>query len=66
MAGQGRQGERIRADEHLAVAIADRERAAAPGADQEIVPAGEQEDEREGAFEACEGLRHRLCRVETL
>ncbi len=63
LAGQRRQRQRIRADEHLAVAIADRQRAAAAGADQEVVLAGEQEDQRERAIEPlqrpCHGLRRR-------
>ena len=37
---------------HLAVAVADRERAAAPRADQEVVVAGEQQRQGEGALEA--------------
>ncbi len=65
-AGQRRQRQRVRADEHLAIAIADRQRAAAAGADQQIVLAGEQEDEREGAFEPRQGLRHRLLRRQSL
>ncbi len=48
----GQIGERqgIRADIHLAVAIADRERAAAPGADQKIFVTFEQKGEREGSL----------------
>ena len=64
--GQRRQRQRIRADIHLAVAIADRQRAAAPGADQQIVLAGEQEDERERAFEPRQGARHGLRRGHAL
>ena len=50
-AGQRRQRQRVGAEEHLARAIADGERAAATSADQQIVLAGEQEGEREGAVE---------------
>ena len=50
-AGQGRQRQGVRAQKHLAVAIADRQRAAAARADQQIVLAGEQKGEREGAIE---------------
>ena len=64
--GQRRQRQRIGADIHLAVAIADRQRAAAPGADQQIVLAGEQEDERERAFEPRQRARHRLRRGQPL
>jgi hypothetical protein len=64
MKGRERQG--VGADKHLAIAIADRERAAAAGADQQVVPAGKEEDEREGAIEAFERSRDRLRRVETL
>ena len=50
-AGEGRERNRVGAEIHLAVAIADGERRAAPGADQEILLAGKQEGEREGALE---------------
>ena len=59
-AGQRRQRQRVGAEKHLAVAVADRERAAAARADQQIVLAGEQKGEREGAFEPRQGLCHRL------
>ena len=47
--GERRQRDRVGAEEHLAVAIADRERRALAGADQQILLAGEQEGERERA-----------------
>jgi hypothetical protein len=65
-AGQRRQRQRIGADEHLAVAIADRQRAAAAGADKQIVLAGEQEHQREGAFQPLQGARYRLRRGHAL
>ena len=65
-AGQRRQCQRVRAEEHLAVAIADRERAAASRADQEVMLAGKQKREREGAFEAPQGLGDRLLRRQSL
>src|SRR5579883_3332096 len=65
-ARQRRQGEGIGADEHLAIAIADGERAAAPGADEEVVVAGEEKGEAEGAFEAVQRLADRLLRRQPL
>ena len=47
--GERRERDGVGADEHLAVAEADGERRAFAGADQEIVLAGEQERQREGA-----------------
>ena len=47
--GEGRERDGVGAEIHLAVAIADRERRALARADQEVVLAGEQEGEREGA-----------------
>src|SRR5579863_1954993 len=59
-ARQGRERERVRADEHLARAVADGERARTAGADQKIVLAGKQEDERESPFEPPQRLFDRL------
>src|SRR6185437_1204373 len=50
-AGQRRQRERVGAQVHLAVAEPDRERRIAPRADQQIVGAREQDQQRERAFE---------------
>ena len=47
--GERRERDGIGAEIHLAVAVADRERRALAGADQQIVLAGEQEGERERA-----------------
>ena len=47
--GERRERDRIGAEIHLAVAVADRERRALARADQKIVLAGEQEGERKGA-----------------
>ena len=58
----GERGERQRvgADIHLAVAIADRERAAAARAHQDVMSAAEQRDQREGAAQPLHRLAHRL------
>ena len=61
-----RQRQGVRAQKHLAVAIADRQRAAAARADQQIVLAGEQKGEREGAIEPRQRLGHRLLRRQPL
>ena len=50
--GEGRQRDGVGAEIHLALAFADRQRAAAPGADQKVLVAVEQEAQREGAFQA--------------
>ncbi len=50
-ARQRRQRQRVAADIHLAIAIADGERRAAARADQKIVVASEQHHQRESAFE---------------
>ena len=58
--GQRRQRQRVRAEIHRALAIADGERAAAARADHQIVLAGEDDGERERAVEprqaGCYGL----------
>ena len=59
-AGEGRQRQRVGADVHLAVAVADRQRAAAARAHQDVVAAAEQRDQREGAAQALHRLAHRL------
>ena len=68
--GQRRQRQGVGADEHLAVAIADRQRAAAPRADHQVMLAGEHDGQRKGALEArqClfDGLARRGARVEML
>ena len=62
--GIGERGERdrVRAQIHLAVAVADRERRALAGADQQILLALEQEGEREGAAQPRQRRRYRLDR----
>ncbi len=52
--GEGGERQRIRAEIHLTVADADRERRALAGADQQIVLPLEQEGQREGAVQARE------------
>ena len=47
--GEGGERERVGAEEHRAVAVADGERRALASADQQVVLAGEQIDQREGA-----------------
>ena len=59
---KGAKRERVRAQIHFAVAIADRERRALAGADQEILLALEQIDEREGAAQAPERRMNRVLR----
>jgi len=50
-AGEGRERDGVRAEIHLRVAIADGERRAAAGADQQILLAGKQKGERERPLE---------------
>ena len=54
-----RQRHRVRPQEHLAIAIAHRERAAAPRADQQVVAAGEYDRERECAIKPAKRRLHR-------
>ncbi len=58
--GEGRQRQRVRAEIHRAVAIADGQRRSPPRPDQEIVMRLEQIDEREGAAHALQGGEHGL------
>ena len=58
--GERRERERVGAQIHLAVAVADRERRALPRADQEVVLALEQIDERERAAQPAERRVNRL------
>ena len=60
--GERRERQRVRAEIHLAVAVADRERRALARADQEILLALEQIDEREGAAQALQRRVNRLGR----
>ena len=60
--GEGRERQRVGAEIHLAVAVADRERRALARADQQIVLAVEEIDEREGAAQPLQRRRHRLRR----
>jgi len=61
-ARQRRQRQRIGAEIHLALAEADGERRAAPGADQQVRVAGKEDGEREGALKPLERLGGRLGR----
>ena len=65
--GERRERDRVGAEIHLAVAVADRERRALAGADQQILLAGEQEGEREGAAQprqrGLDRLDRRACRL---
>ena len=58
--GQGRQRQRVGAQEHLAVAVAECQRAAVASADHQIVAAGEQDGERERADQAMQRTVHRF------
>ena len=58
----GGERERVRAEIILAIAIADGQRRAEPGADHQIGMVAEQEGEREGAVEARQHRRDRLLR----
>ena len=60
--GERRERDRVGAEIHFAVAVADRERRALAGADQEILLAGEQEGERERAAQPRQRGLHRLDR----
>ena len=62
--GERRERDRVRAQEHFAVAVADRERRALAGADHQVVLAGEQERQRKRAAQPrqrrLDGIRRRL------
>ena len=66
--GERGERERVRAQEHLAVALPHRQRRALPGADQQVVLALEQKHQRKGAAHAAErgvdGLSRALARIE--
>ena len=64
--GEGRERDGVGAEIHLAVAVADGERAAAPRADHEVVLALEEDGERERALEPLERRLDRLLRREPL
>ena len=63
--GQRRQREGVGRQIHLAitVAITDSQRRAAPGTDHQVVLAGEDQRQTEGAFQALQGFRRRLDRT---
>ncbi len=61
--GEGRERDRVRAEVHGARAVADRQRAALAGGDHQIVVAGEDDGEREGALQAPERVLDRLARA---
>ena len=58
--GQGGERDGIGADEHLALAVADGQRRALAGGDQQVILAVEQEAERIGAVELRDGLERRV------
>ena len=60
--GQRRQRQGVGAHEHLVVAVADRERAALAGDDQQLVLALEQDRQREGALQPTDRRRGGLAR----
>ena len=60
--GQRGQGQGVGADEHLVVAVADRQRAALARDDQQILVALEQDRQRERALEPAHGGGRRLAR----
>ena len=62
--GERRQRDGVGAQEHLAVAVSDGERAAAPGGDQKILLAGEEHGERESALEPLQRRGDRLDRLQ--
>ena len=57
--GEGRERDGVRAEVHLARAVTDGERAALARGDHQIVVAGEDDGEREGALQAPSAARHR-------
>ena len=59
-AGERGQRHGVGAHEHLALAVADGERAALAGDDHQVLAALEQHGEREGALEAADGRERRL------
>ena len=61
--GEGGERQRVGAEKHRAVAVADRERRALARADQQVVLAGEQIDEREGAAHPFQRRGDRLGRL---
>ena len=66
MVGERAERDRVRAQIHFAVAIADRERRAVARADHQIVVAGEDEAERERAAQLRQRRPHRLDRLDAL
>ena len=65
-AGQGRQGQGVGAQVHLAVAEAHGQGAAAPGADHQAVMLGEQDGQGEGPVQALQGCRHGVLGLQAL
>ena len=61
--GEGGERQSVGAEKHRAVAVADRERRALASADQQVVLAGEQIDEREGAAHPLQRRGDRLGRL---
>ncbi|VUX45921.1 hypothetical protein DF3PA_170022 [Candidatus Defluviicoccus seviourii] len=64
--GKRRESKRVGAQEHLALAVAQRQRAAVAGADHQIVMAGKQNGEREGAAQPLERFGYCLLRRQPL
>src|SRR3546814_4791065 len=60
--GERRQRQGVGAEEHRALAVADRKRRAAARADHEVVAPGEDDGQREGALQALQCRRHGLLR----
>ena len=63
LVGEGRERDGVGTEIHLALAVADRERRPVPGADEQVLLAGEEEGEREGAAQPRQGRRDRLHRA---
>ena len=62
--GEGRQRDGVGAEEHLALAMADGERRAVAGADDQVLVAGEHDGQRKGAFQPLQRLGHGLDRLQ--
>ena len=64
--GEGRERDGVGAEVHLARAVADGERAALARGDHQVVVAGEDDGEREGALQARERVLTATCGVDAL
>ena len=63
LVGEGRERQRVGANEHLALAVADGERAALAGDDHQIVEAAEDHGDGERAFETAERVKRGADRI---